>query len=78
MNLDLKNQNNDCLCLVQNRKDCKGLSLLFGVDDVMLTGDEEKMQLFFNFAILSRLMINTMKNMGTGKWKPEMGKGKST
>ena len=33
------------------------------------------MPLFFNFALLSRLMIDTMQNMGTRKWKPKIGEG---
>ena len=33
------------------------------------------MHLFFNFALLSRLMIDTMQNMGTRKWKPKIGEG---
>lgn len=51
------------------------MSLLFGVDDVTFTDDKEKTQLFFNFAIVSRLMINTVKNMETRKWKPKIGEG---
>ena len=61
--------------MVQSRKNYKGMSLLFGVDDVMFTDDKEKMQLFFNFAIVSRLMIDTVKNMETRKWKPKIGEG---
>lgn len=33
------------------------------------------MHLFFNFALLSRLMTDTMQNMGTRKWKPKIGEG---
>ena len=72
VNWGLKNKNNDCFYLVQGRKNCKGMSL-FGVDDTMFTSDKEKTHLFFNFAILSRLMTNTMQNMGNRKWKPKVG-----
>ena len=72
--MGLKNKNNDCFYLVQGRKNYKGMSL-FGIDDIMFTSDKEKTHLFFNFAILSRLMINTMQNMGTRKWKPKVGEG---
>ena len=72
--MGLKNKNNDCFSLVQGRKNYKGRSLC-GVDDIMLTSDKEKTHLLFNIAILSRLMIDTMQNMGTRKWKPKVGEG---
>lgn len=48
INLGLKSYNNDCcFYLVQSRKNCKNMSLLFGIDDVMFIGDKKKILLFF-------------------------------
>lgn len=61
--------------MAHGRKNCEGMSLLFGVDDVIFTGNKDKIQLFLNCA--HSIKVNDLQNEEPGDQDMEaQGRGK--